>query len=119
MVSTGLDLDLFIVVDATHIQEGWYKPADIWWISYPAACVDRCSDCAIIRRNELTNVADVLVNTTCWECNPLKENKASHHGTEPISVLPFQRLTPFVECLQTKCNHAWYENFLYNNQAFD
>jgi hypothetical protein len=24
-----------------------------------------------------------------------------------------------VECLQTKCNHAWYENFLYNNQAFD
>jgi len=87
-----------------HIQEGWYKPADIWWISYPAACVDRWSDCAIIRRNQL--------NQCCWcTCQHhllrmyhLQENKASHRGTEPISVLPFQRFTPYEECLQTKRN---------------
>ncbi len=36
----------------------------------------------------------------------LQENKASHPGTEPISVLPFQQLTPCEECLQTKCNRG-------------
>jgi hypothetical protein len=88
MVSTGLDLDLFIVVDTCIYKRDDINLQTFDGFSYPAACVHRWSDCAIIRRNELTNVADVLVNTTCWECTTSRK----------IKLLTVE-LNPFLYCL--------------------